>query len=238
MAPHHQYWARLRRQLWQPPRPHGEHPRGRVVGPLNCSTRPPTLVWMLTHLPLTAAIAAMGAAVVSLTEHAHAAQTPIATAWGLCTSTGALAELEYALDVLELDWVVLLSNYDGIYLGDPRLDSVFQELHRRQAVVFVHPTASPDPSAHSLGLPDSLLDFVADTSRAVARLHYSGTFARTPDVTYILSHAGGTIPYLAGRFAIAAASRVNLVRRQPFSMVEFTARVLESKRRNSCTPYR
>jgi hypothetical protein len=41
---------------------------------------------MLTHLPLTAAIAAMGAAMVSLTEHAHAAHTPTPTAWGLCIS--------------------------------------------------------------------------------------------------------------------------------------------------------
>src|SRR6516162_1228815 len=29
-----QRWARLRRYLWQPPRPHGEQPRERVVGPL------------------------------------------------------------------------------------------------------------------------------------------------------------------------------------------------------------
>jgi low temperature requirement protein LtrA len=49
--------------------------------------RPPTLVWMLTHLPLTAAMAAMGAAMVSLTDHAHAAHTPTPTAWGLATST-------------------------------------------------------------------------------------------------------------------------------------------------------
>jgi 6-methylsalicylate decarboxylase len=68
--------------------------------------------------------------------------------------------------------------------------------------VFVHPTASPDPSAHSLGLPDSLIDFTADTTRAVAQLHYGNTFARTPNVKYIFSHAGGTIPYLATRFGI------------------------------------
>jgi predicted TIM-barrel fold metal-dependent hydrolase len=66
----------------------------------------------------------------------------------------------------------------------------------------VHPNPSPDPSAHALGLPDSLIDYPADTTRAIAHLHYSGTFARTPDVKYTLSHAGGTVPYLAGRFAI------------------------------------
>jgi aminocarboxymuconate-semialdehyde decarboxylase len=53
-----------------------------------------------------------------------------------------------------------------------------------------------------LGLPDSLIDYPADTTRTVAQLHYSNTFARTPDVKYVFSHAGGTVPYLAGRFAV------------------------------------
>lgn len=115
---------------------------------------------------------------------------------------GSLAELSYALDGLKMDGVVLFSNARGVYLGDARLDVIFQELERRRAVVFVHPTASPDPAAHALGLPDSLIDFVADTSRAIAHLHYSNTFARTRNVQYIFSHAGGTVPYLASRFAI------------------------------------
>ena len=46
--------------------------------------RAATLQWMLGHLPLTAAIAAMGAAMVSLTDHAHDVRTPAATAWLLC----------------------------------------------------------------------------------------------------------------------------------------------------------
>lgn len=115
---------------------------------------------------------------------------------------GAFVELAHALDVLKLDGVVLFSNARDIYLGDKRFDPIFEELNRRHAVVFVHPTASPDPAAHGLGLPDSLIDFVADTSRAIAKLHYSNTFARTPNIRYIFSHAGGTIPYLASRFAV------------------------------------
>ena len=43
-----------------------------------------TLQWMLSHLPLTAAIAAMGAAMVSLVDHAHDGRIPAATAWLLC----------------------------------------------------------------------------------------------------------------------------------------------------------
>jgi predicted TIM-barrel fold metal-dependent hydrolase len=115
---------------------------------------------------------------------------------------GALAELTYALDELRLDGVVLFSNARGVYLGDPHFTPLFDELQRRAAVVFVHPNPSPDPGAHALGLPDSLVDYPADTTRAVARLHYSNTFAHTPDVKYILAHAGGTVPYLAGRFGI------------------------------------
>src|ERR1700688_1001258 len=121
---------------------------------------------------------------------------------------GALEELSYALDVLRLDGVLLFSNVQGIYLGDPRLEPVFTELDRRGATVFVHPNPSPDPVAHRLGLPDSLIDFTADTTRAVAEMLYSNRFARASNVKYIFSHAGGTIPYLAARFGIVDEMRV------------------------------
>jgi 6-methylsalicylate decarboxylase len=113
-----------------------------------------------------------------------------------------LEELTYALDVLGLDGFVLFTNSNGVYLGDGALESVFEELERRKAVVYVHPNPSPDAAAHSLGLPDNLLDFPTDTNRAVAQMHYTNRFARTPNVKYIFSHAGGSIPYLAARFAI------------------------------------
>ena len=113
-----------------------------------------------------------------------------------------LEELSYAIDVLGLDGFVLFTNSNGVYLGDAVLEPVFEELERRKAVVFVHPNPSPDAVAHSLGLPDNLLDFPTDTNRAVAQMHYTNRFARTPNVKYIFSHAGGSIPYLAARFAI------------------------------------
>ncbi len=46
--------------------------------------RAASLQWILGHLPLTAAVAAMGAAMVSLVDHAHDPRTPAATAWILC----------------------------------------------------------------------------------------------------------------------------------------------------------
>jgi predicted TIM-barrel fold metal-dependent hydrolase len=95
-----------------------------------------------------------------------------------------------------------MSNALGLYLGEPRYRPLFDELQRRAAVVFIHPTMSPDPSAHRLGLPDSLLDFPADTARTVAQMHFNGVFAATRDVKFVLSHAGGVVPYIARRFAI------------------------------------
>jgi low temperature requirement protein LtrA len=47
-------------------------------------TRACALLWMMVHLPITAAVAAMGAAMVGLVEHAHDSRTPAATAWVLC----------------------------------------------------------------------------------------------------------------------------------------------------------
>ena len=113
-----------------------------------------------------------------------------------------LEQIAYALDVLQLDGVSVMTNAGGSYLGDSRFDPIFAELQRRAAVVFVHPIASPDPIAHTLGLPDTLLDYPVDTSRAIAKLHYSNTFGRTPDIKYVFVHAGGTIPFVASRFGI------------------------------------
>jgi len=120
----------------------------------------------------------------------------------------AMDEIIYALDELKLDGVVLFTNSLGVYLGDKAMRPIFNELQRRKTVAYIHPNASPDPVAHSLGLTDNLIDFPCDTTRAIAQLHYGGTFAATPDVKYIFSHAGGTAPYLAGRFAIVDEMKI------------------------------
>ncbi len=114
----------------------------------------------------------------------------------------ALKELEYALDTLKLDGVVLLSSVDGKYPGDPLFDELFTELNRRKAVIFLHPTDPTINSALKLDLPSFLIEFVFDTTRAVTNLLYSGTLERYPDMRIIVAHAGGTVPYLAYRISM------------------------------------
>jgi len=49
--------------------------------------RAATAVWMLAHLPLTAAVAAIGATMVTLVEHAHDRHGPAPAVWLLCVAT-------------------------------------------------------------------------------------------------------------------------------------------------------
>jgi len=116
-----------------------------------------------------------------------------------------LDELEYSYDTLGMDGVVLFSSQGGAYLGDPSYDPIFEELERRKAVVFIHPTTIP-PGADATGLtvPYGVAEFTFDTTRAIMNMLYSGTFERYPSIRYIVSHAGGTIPFLAWRIAGAA----------------------------------
>jgi predicted TIM-barrel fold metal-dependent hydrolase len=114
-----------------------------------------------------------------------------------------LQEIEHALDELGLDGVAVLTNYGGTYLGDPALDDVFDELNRRRAVVFVHPTSSVCCEQLSFGFPSAVIEFIFDTTRAVTNLIYSGTFDRCPDLSWIIPHAGAALPLLAARLDLA-----------------------------------
>ena len=116
-----------------------------------------------------------------------------------------LEEVEYAYDTLGLDGVVLYTSQGDRYLGDRSYDPFFEELDRRKAIVFIHPTTIP-PGADATGLtiPFGVAEFTFDTTRAVMNMLYSGTLERYPSIRYIVSHTGGTIPYLAWRIAGAS----------------------------------
>lgn len=122
----------------------------------------------------------------------------------------AIREIDYALDELRLDGVGLLSNFSGIYLGDPRFEPIFRHLSDRGAVAFIHPNIPSAKDQQTFDLPPSLYEFTFDTTRAVANLLFSGTLDRYPDLKLVLSHAGGTVPYLANRLTYAStiASRL------------------------------
>jgi predicted TIM-barrel fold metal-dependent hydrolase len=89
------------------------------------------------------------------------------------------------------------------YLGDPAFEPLFDELDRRKAVVYTHPNIPPGFDVPELIFPAPLIEFVFDTTRAATNMVLSGTLKRHPDIRLILSHAGGAVPYIAGRIALA-----------------------------------
>jgi predicted TIM-barrel fold metal-dependent hydrolase len=125
---------------------------------------------------------------------------------------GALSEIAHALDTLNADGFGLLTSYGNAWLGDPSFAPVLDELNRRKAVVYVHPTDAACCSGLLPRVPNQMLEYPMDTTRTIASLIVSDTATRCPDVRFIFSHAGGTLFGVAGRLLGAEMSAESLAR--------------------------
>jgi predicted TIM-barrel fold metal-dependent hydrolase len=114
----------------------------------------------------------------------------------------AIAEAAYALDELKLNGLCLFSNHLGRYLGDPELDEFMDWLHRRQAVVFLHPTLPLESMWPPVSIDPPLVEFVFETTRAIANMLYNGIYERYPGIRFIVAHLGGTIPFVSWRLQL------------------------------------
>lgn len=124
-----------------------------------------------------------------------------------------LREIEYAFDTLKADGVGLLSNWGQKWLGDEAFRPVLDELNRRGAVVYTHGSAPGCCGGNFVpGVSETTIEYNTDVSRAIISLIMSGAAERTPRVRYVMSHGGGTIIGLAGRFLGQQASAENLAK--------------------------
>ena len=123
----------------------------------------------------------------------------------------ACEELDRA--VTELD---LLGGYIGTDIGrplnDPELDRFYEHVVKLDVPLMIHPSPAGidgpagDPNLKQFDL-DLLTGFAAQESIAVATLIFGGVLHRHPDIDVCLSHAGGTMTSLIGRFNRACTKR-------------------------------
>lgn len=117
---------------------------------------------------------------------------------------GSLAEVAYALDELKADGIGLYTSYEAggtKFLGNPIFAPILDELDRRGALVFVHPTSCICCTDLQPWIADAIIEYGTDTTRTIASIVFRGAAARYPGIRYIFCHAGGTMPYLIQRFS-------------------------------------
>ncbi len=112
---------------------------------------------------------------------------------------GAIAEIGYALDTLKLDGVTTTTSINDVYLGEPHFDLWLEELNRRSATFFVHPTITRAGETLLNGLNASVIEFMFDTTRMVTNMVATGAKKRFSQIKIIAAHGGGTIPFLVNR---------------------------------------
>ncbi|KAF2029155.1 amidohydrolase 2 [Setomelanomma holmii] len=127
-----------------------------------------------------------------------------------------IKEVNYAVNKLNALAIGLLSNYEGIYLGNPVLIPFFDHIDNRNSnttsILFVHPNA---PCLHLTNgtlidanptlYPEGTVEFYFETARTFMDLSLSRTFVNFTNLNWIVPHAGGSFPSIMSRFLTTAS---------------------------------
>ncbi|MFH1169221.1 MAG: amidohydrolase family protein [Chloroflexota bacterium] len=112
----------------------------------------------------------------------------------------ALAELDRAVNKLGLRGVKMLSNINGKQLDDPSLMPFYKEVETLGLPIFIHPWGPAGKEKMGKYYLINFVGFPTDSTLAAAHLIFGGVLEKFPGLKFYFAHAGGTLPYLRGRF--------------------------------------
>jgi 6-methylsalicylate decarboxylase len=113
---------------------------------------------------------------------------------------GVMKEIEYGFDTLKADGVGIYTNDNqGKWPGDAYFDPMWQELNRRNAIVYMHPLAPPCCTNLNDSVSSAMNEFDFDITRACTSILANGVLHKYPNIKIIIPHSGGTMPMIAGR---------------------------------------
>ncbi len=132
---------------------------------------------------------------------AHPTRFGLFAAMPLPDVDATLREIEYAYDQINADGIGFMTSFGDTWLGDLAYRPVMEELNRRSAVVFVHPTAANCCRGlnYAVGVGPGSMEYGTDTTRAITGVVVNGYANSFPDIRWIWSHGGGSMPFLAER---------------------------------------
>jgi 6-methylsalicylate decarboxylase len=113
-----------------------------------------------------------------------------------------LKEIAHAFDTLKADGIGMMTSYGDKWLGYPQFAPIWEELNRRKATVYTHPTGANCCVNLVQGVNEATIEFGTDTTRTIASLLLSGTSQRYKDINWIFSHGGGALTAFAERFQV------------------------------------
>jgi predicted TIM-barrel fold metal-dependent hydrolase len=116
----------------------------------------------------------------------------------------AIAEVDRCINQLGFKGVQIFSNIAHHWLDSPEFRPVLQHIAHLRVPIHLHPAVPPVPDGLINGSLLLALGFPYDSSLNTVRLIQSGVFDEVPDLTVIVSHAGGVLPYLIGRLEVYA----------------------------------
>jgi aminocarboxymuconate-semialdehyde decarboxylase len=111
----------------------------------------------------------------------------------------AIEELHRAVEHLGMKGVVLGSNIDGKHLHSKEFWPFYKEVDRMNLPIFIHPMVPVHPESFAEFVLVPLVGFCMDTTVSVAKMVFSGLFEKYPNLTLVLPHLGGTLPFLFER---------------------------------------